>query len=235
MGTYVPVKALPQALRLQARQLRERDGASYGEIARALQIAPGTARRWTTDIELTAGQIASIAERRRNAAQAASTANAERWRAKRLAWQRAGRLRARDGDLLHQAGCLLYWAEGTKTRNTVELANSDVNLTRLFLRFLSSCFDIQANQLAFCLHVYTGNGLTIQEIEKRWLTELSLPRSCLRKHSINLRPAPTSGVKTNKLPYGVATVRVLRSTWLVQHIYGAIQEYGGFDEPRWLD
>ena len=22
---------------------------------------------------------------------------------------------------------------------------------------------------------------------------------------------------------------------LVQHIYGAIQEYGGFEEPRWLD
>jgi hypothetical protein len=22
---------------------------------------------------------------------------------------------------------------------------------------------------------------------------------------------------------------------LVQHIYGAIQEYAGFDEPRWLD
>jgi hypothetical protein len=25
------------------------------------------------------------------------------------------------------------------------------------------------------------------------------------------------------------------STAIVQHIYGAIQEYGGFDEPRWLD
>jgi len=136
---------------------------------------------------------------------------------------------------LHQAGCLLYWAEGTKTRNTVELANSDLNLIRLFLRFLIRCFDIQTSQLAFSLHVYTGNGLSIREIEARWLGELSLPPSCLRKHSLNMRPAPTSGVKKNKLPYGVATLRVLKSTWLIQHIYGAIQEYGGFDEPRWLD
>jgi hypothetical protein len=26
-----------------------------------------------------------------------------------------------------------------------------------------------------------------------------------------------------------------RNTWIVQHIYGAIQEYGGFEEPAWLD
>jgi len=25
------------------------------------------------------------------------------------------------------------------------------------------------------------------------------------------------------------------STEIVQHIYGAIQEYAGFEEPRWLD
>ncbi len=136
---------------------------------------------------------------------------------------------------MHQAGCLLYWAEGTKTRNTVELANSDVNLMRMFVRFLSNCFDIRSDEFAFWLHVYTGNGLTIHAIERKWLTELSLPRSCLRKHSINLRPAPTSGVKKNKLPYGVASIRVLKSTWLIQHIYGAIQEYGGFLESRWLD
>jgi hypothetical protein len=27
----------------------------------------------------------------------------------------------------------------------------------------------------------------------------------------------------------------LGSTQIVQHIYGAIQEYAGFEEPRWLD
>jgi len=175
-----------------------------------------------------------IDARRAVAARGASLANAERCRAQRLEWQRVGRERARDGDLLHQAGCLLYWAEGTKTRNTVELVNSDLNLVRLFLRFLAQCLNVGSSQIAFCLHVYTGNGLTIGQIEDRWLEALSLPRSCLRKHSINKRPAPTSGVKKNKLPYGVATVRVLQSTWLVQHIYGAIQEYGRFEEPRWL-
>jgi hypothetical protein len=33
---------------------------------------------------------------------------------------------------------------------------------------------------------------------------------------------------------GVCTIRV-NSTRVVQHIFGAIQEYGGLDEPAWLD
>jgi hypothetical protein len=103
----------------------------------------------------------------------------------------------------------------------------------LFVRFLRDCFGIPDEDLA--VYVYTGNGLTIREIEDRWLDALDLPRAALRKHSINKRPAPTSGVKKNKLPYGVARLDVARSTWLVQHIYGAIQEYGDFDEPQWLD
>jgi hypothetical protein len=77
--------------------------------------------------------------------------------------------------------------------------------------------------------------MTLGEIEDRWLRALELPRTSLRKHSLNHYPTSSSGQQRNKLPYGVCTIRVRRSTALVQHIYGAIQEYGGFEEPRWLD
>ena len=90
------------------------------------------------------------------------------------------------------------------------------------------------DQIGLTLNVYLGNGLTIREIEEHWLGVLRLPRSCLRKHTINAKPTSSSGRKRNKLPYGVATVSV-QSTELVQHIYGAIQEYAGFDNPAWLD
>ena len=159
---------------------------------------------------------------------------AEECRRRRAAWQLEGRARAREEDLLHQAGCLLYWAEGSKDRNAVNLVNSDIALVRLFRRFLSECLEIASDRMTFRLNVYTGNGLTIADIERHWLSALDLPRTCLRKHSIN-QPSNASGLKTNKLPYGVGNLAVLESTRWVQHIYGAIQEYGGFDEPRWLD
>ena len=158
---------------------------------------------------------------------------ASRYREKRRHWQLEGRRRAREGDLLHQAGCLLYGAEGSK-QNGVTLVNSDVNMLRLFRRFLLQGYKVGVSDLTFRMNVYTGNGLSIPEIERYWLTALDLPVSCLRKHRVNNPPSPTSGVKVGKLPYGVGTLSVKRSTWLLQHIYGAIQEYAGFDEPRWL-
>jgi hypothetical protein len=159
---------------------------------------------------------------------------AEMKREQRRAYQREGRRRARQGDPLHQAGCMLYWAEGTKDRNVLKLSNSDVRLVRVFHRFLVTCFDLRPTDFALSLHVYTGNGLSLAEVERHWLDALGLPQSCLRKHSVDARPVSSLGSKKNKLPFGVCTLRVLRSTPIVQHIYGAIQEYGDFDEPAWV-
>jgi hypothetical protein len=130
---------------------------------------------------------------------------------------------------------MLYWAEGTKKRNVVEFTNSDVHLLRFFRRFLTECFGTSSSEFIVHLHLYTGNGLSLRQVEDYWLGALKLPRSCLRKHQINKRPISSSRRRSNKLPNGVCTLRVLRSTRLVQHIFGAIQEYGGFVEPRWLD
>ena len=78
------------------------------------------------------------------------------------------------------------------------------------------------------------HGLSLQEIEDRWLLALDLPATCTQKHFVNPLPTSSSGLKRAKLPYGVATLSVY-DTSVVQHIYGAIQEYAGFEEPRWLD
>ena len=129
---------------------------------------------------------------------------------------------------------MLYWAEGAKSRNTVKLVNSDPALIVFFARFLRESLGVRTEDIRVCLNVHLTNGMTIEEIESYWVELLELPRSCLRKHTLNAKPTSSSGSKPNKLPYGVCTLRV-NSTQLVQHIYGAIQEYAGFDNPGWLD
>ena len=73
-----------------------------------------------------------------------------------------------------------------------------------------------------------------REIEKFWLTTLDLPDSTLRKSVVNVYSKYSQKKRTNMLPYGTCRV-VVHRTSVVQHIYGAIQEYGGFDWPEWLD
>ena len=212
-----------------ARALRAEHGTPVKELARLLQVSAGTISVWVRDIEIDPEQM------RRNMSRSARAAT---WsavnRERRRGYQEEGRRRARPGDLQHMAGCMLYWAEGSKGRNSVVLTNSDGHMLRYFARFLRETFEVPSASMAVRLNVYLGNGLSLAQVEEHWLELLDLDRSSLRKHAINHFPTSTSGRKRT-LPYGVCTLRVLRSTRLVQHIYGAIQEYAGFDEPRWLD
>jgi hypothetical protein len=129
---------------------------------------------------------------------------------------------------------MLYWAEGSKRRNGVEFVNSDPRMIRLFRYFLVGSLGLDPGAIRVTLNVYTTNGLSIAEIEEHWLALLDLPTTCMRKHTLNHLPTSSSGHARKKLRYGVCRLSV-HSTRAVQHIYGAIQEYAGFDEPGWLD
>jgi hypothetical protein len=199
-----------------------------------------SAYRWTKDIEL------SDEQKRRNQVGPRGPQNplhiarrADAWsrlhRERRRSYQEEGRQRARECDHLHMAGCMLYWAEGSKQRNQLTFANSDVEMVRFFVGFLRDSMGVTTDQLRLRLNVYTNSGLPLKETERHWLRVLELPASCLRGHSLNSYPTSSSGKKRKKLPCGVCSLTVARSTHLIQHIYGAIQEYAGFEEPRWLD
>jgi hypothetical protein len=129
---------------------------------------------------------------------------------------------------------MLFWAEGAKRRTTIRFTNSDPYMLAVFRKFLVEAMAIGPDEIAMSINVYTNNGMTIEEIERYWLDLLKLPSTSVRKHMLNHMPTSSSGRARNKLPYGVVTLNV-HSTWMVQHIDGAIQEYARFDEPAWLN
>jgi hypothetical protein len=213
---------------LLARDLR-RSGMPYKRIAARIGVSAASVHAWTKDIELTDEQKSfNLRGPRGPQNPELVRRRAESWAARcrsaRLASQEDGRRAAREGDPLHQAGCMLYWAEGAKRRNTIQFTNSDPHMLAFFRRFLVEAMAIEFDEIAMSINVYTKNGMAIEEIERYWPTYWSFPRA----------PSGSSGRARNKLPYGVVTLNV-HSTWMVQHIYGAIQEYAGFDEPAWLD
>jgi transcriptional regulator with XRE-family HTH domain len=218
----------------EARRLRREDGMAMKAIARQLGVSVGSVSTWTRDIELTGEQLLALASQNPiyNRQLCGQQRRSENARAKRLVAQEHGRALARCGEALHQAGCMLYWAEGAKSRNTVGFANSDVHMLRFFMRFLASCYEITADQYCFSVNCYLNNGLGLDEIESRWLELLELPRTCLRKAIVNT-PSIASKRQKRNLPYGTARL-VLHSTFVLQSMFGAIQEYAGFDEPAWL-
>lgn len=88
-------------------------------------------------------------------------------------------------------------------------------------------------RFAFSVNCFLNNGLPLHDIEQHWLAALGLPETCLRAAQVNV-VSRASRWKRNTLVYGTGRLCV-HSVAIVQSIYGAIQEYGGFARPEWLD
>ena len=129
---------------------------------------------------------------------------------------------------------MLYWAEGDKSRGAVRLANSDPEILRLFCRFLRECYAAPVERLSITCNLFADHIERQREIEDFWLVALDLPRTCLRPSVVNVYSKYSQKKRRNKLPYGTCKL-VYNDTRTMQSIYGAIQEYAGFDRPEWLD
>jgi transposase-like protein len=221
--------------RIQARKLRREAGLPIKVIARQLGVSQSSVSLWVRDIELTAEQH----ERLRmlnpayNQQLAGRQTNSERRRAVRLAAQDAGRRAAGTGEALHAAGVMLYWAEGTKHRNRVGLSNSDPELVRFFVRFLRTYYAVADESIRVTCHLFADHLARQREIEQFWLDTLELPAASLCKSIVNVYSKDSQKKRKNKLPYGTCRVTLFR-TAVVQSIYGAIQEYAGFERDEWL-
>jgi transposase-like protein len=222
------------AERREARRLRAEEGASIKAIAAQLGVSVSSVSSWVRGVELSGAQLARLAAS--NPALNHQRSGTARWsevcRDRRRRWQADGRARARLGDPLHHAGCMLFWAEGSKRRNNAILTNADPDLLLVFRRFLRDCYGVEDGRIAFSVNCFLGNGRSLEEIEAHWLAALALPRTSLRASTVN-RPSSASRRRGRTLVYGTGRLAV-SSTAVVQSIYGAIQEYAGIDRPEWL-
>jgi transposase-like protein len=217
--------------RLEARRLRVEEQLSLKDIAKRLDVAKGSVSLWVRDLPLSPE---TVRDRCLKGRIKGGEVRAERTRAIRIRYQRAGR----DLALRHQtnplfaAGCAMYWAEGRKSKNSANICNTDPHFLRLWVRFVKQFFDVQPSEFCLSINCHLDNGKTQRQIETYWLKQLDLPKSCLRNTTIK---QPISDAKKNRHPYGVATVMV-HSTKIVQHIWGGIKFLGNIDdENRWLD
>lgn len=128
---------------------------------------------------------------------------------------------------------MLYWGEGSKSRSTVELANSDVPLVRVFVQFLRRHFDVADESMRLHCNLFADHATRQRAIERHWLEALQLPDASLLPSRVNCYSKYSQKKRANSLPYGTATLRV-NSTRILQTLYGSIQELGEFNRPEWL-
>jgi len=220
--------------RNEARRLREVEGLPIGQIAEKLGVAKSSVSLWVRDIALTAEQKAHLLELNPvyNQQLNGSSAVSQKCRKLRKQYQEEGKKKAREGDVLHAIGCMLYWGEGAKTSCDLKMSNSNLNLLRLFKRFLNECYDVPDEAITVRIYCYSNSPFSAASIEQYWLQGLSLSKSNLRKTVID-RISKCSLRKKKPLTYGTCHM-VVHNVKIIQSIYGALQEYGQFTDDTWL-
>lgn len=221
---------MKRELRDQARTMRKQ-GLSLSEIATKLQVSKGSVSAWCRSIILSSEQIVHLESKRKHWASQNKGAqtNRQNAQAQRLEYQETGRQKAREMRPLHIKGCMLYWAEGAKSKNIIHFVNSDPNMMKLFMRFLREELEIDDKIVSLQLHCHSHDPDTHRDMKIYWSSILNLPIECFQK--VQVKKGSTT--RKNRLENGICAIRISR-TEFVMHIYGAIQEYGGFENPDWL-
>jgi hypothetical protein len=107
-------------------------------------------------------------------------------------------------------------------------------LVRFFVDFLKKYFDLPAAYIRITCQLYADHLEKQQEIEQYWLDALALSRDSLRKSVVNVYSKSSRRKRVGNLPYGTYRVAVSK-TWVIQTVFGAIQEIGGFTREAWLE
>ena len=189
--------------RCEARAMRSA-GSSVRDIAGALGVSRSSVSRWVRDIELSSAQLAALEARNPivNRQLSGTRAMAAAHLARRRRAQQDGRARALVGDPFYLAGCMLYWAEGAKDRNSVRFTNSDPHMMAFFMRFLRAYFAVPDEKARVHCNLFADTAQEQARIEAVWLRILTLPQSCLGASTVNRYSASSRRKRVNVLPYG---------------------------------
>lgn len=222
-----PPKHEERKLAIQMRS----QGASIKEISDRLLISKSSASAWVSHIRLTESQVKSLKGRtsgRIHAGRlAASEVNRAKYQSARLAARKIGYDEA-NGKALHVAGCMLYWAEGTKSMNSAEMGNTDPVLLRKFVDFLRDLGAPPEKIKVSCrVHQTPGNASPLA-CRRFWASALSVSSSSVKVFSANDNRG--SYARKSRYPHGVGRVAVYDYS-IVQRIYGGIERYAGVEMP----
>ncbi len=103
-------------------------------------------------------------------------------------------------------GVVLYWGEGSKTKNFLDLTNTDPAALRYFIGWVRQFLDPGAE---FKLGLYLHSGNDEDAAKRNWSSVLNLDSA--KYGTTYFKPAGT-GHRKNHLPHGVCRVRTLRAS-----------------------
>lgn len=218
-------------LRIKARQMRAR-GESVRDIARVLGVSRGTSSLWVRDMVLTVDQAERLKQKNIKGSELGRLRGALAQKKKRLELTKkmeeegVGRFAVFTDNEFFATGLALYWAEGSKKTRRVQFCNSDPDLIKFLIKWLSRFFGIEVERFSARTAINEIHKNRDEIIKKYWSETTGIPISQFRKTSF--KKTKLHKVYENYDNYfGVLDVNVLKPGELYYKIMGLIKGLAG--------
>ncbi len=161
------------------------------------QSAPAIAVKLEMPLNRVYGSLKRQNIRRR----AATEQNKLRFDSKPRSYKIRDTLTQKQSDLMI-AGLMLYYGEGAKTGNTVDLANSDPKALMVFINFLRTICQVEESKLRFYLYCFRDQD--VPKLVSFWASTLCVNKEAFtRPHIRNI----SSSSLSRPMKYGVLHIR----------------------------
>lgn len=217
---------MKSSLKTQAIALRKQ-GLSYSEILEQIPVAKSTLSLWLRDVGLAKQQAQRLTERKRVAGLRGGQARKDA-RIKiteeiiSAAVKDIGSISQRE---LFLIGVALYWAEGSKEKehrvgSGVKFSNSDPNMIRLFLRWLTDICEVNKADIYFDLTIHENHTHRVSDVIKIWARHTGYPPEDFTHVYFKKNNVMTKRTNTRDAYIGQLQIRVRKSSPLLRKVAG---------------
>lgn len=212
--------------KIKAIKLRE-EGMSYSEILKIVHVAKSTLSMWLKSVNLSKPQQQRLTEKKLAAGKRGGAARKEaRINTTRDIVNRSekeiGTVTKRE---LFLIGAVLYWAEGTKEKETtpgsgIQFTNSDPKMLRIFLLWLRNVCMVAEERIHFQIYLHETSAGRVREVVTYWTRNLGISEDRLGTVYFKKNKLATKRKNTGELYFGLIKIKVRQSSVLVRSIVG---------------
>jgi len=102
---------------------------------------------------------------------------------------------------LKTTGLMLYWAEGAKKHFSVDFANSNPMMIRVFTKFLRDIYQVDESRLRCMIYCYPSHD--VKPLTDYWSKLVNIPKTQFIKPYIRI----DGGNTRDKMKYGLVHIR----------------------------
>ncbi len=204
MGYFGKLKEKSKALQLR------RQGYSYSEILKEIQVSKDTLSRWCKDIVLTEKQKHRLIKNKSMGQKKGSLVAAENKRKKRqeeinkmnaLAKKEIGSLSEREEFII---GVMLYAGEGTKMDGKGGFANADPKLLKFMRKWFVKYAKISTDNLRG--RIWLHEGLDEKKAKTFWSKTIKIPKEKFFKTYVAKNKKSSKKFRKNLHSYGIGAI-----------------------------